>query len=305
MPLKQLKGFERVELKAGETKTVSFDLNISDVYFFDETTQSNYVVNGAYTIKVGSNANDANALSTTVNVSGSISKNVKNVHAAPTGIKLYGAVAKGETSVAPANYIESNASAALQDDTLITDLSTLSNATVTYTSSNEDVAKVDSNGKVTASNIEGTALITVTITPQSGTPVTDSFPVVTQLKEKVAPEVTASYLEKLENAFKACPEIAYLPENWETILSVYNTAKTAIESELLEENLPGILKQAAADLKAVPTIELAETYNIKSTNPSNIGTDNELITQRQESVNIQLPKPKYPEQSLLIHHAPG
>lgn len=275
LPLKQLKGFERVELKAGETKTVSFDLNISDVYFFDETTQSNYVVNGAYTIKVGSNANDANALSTTVNVSGSISKNVKNVHAVPTGIKLYGAVAKGETSVAPANYIESNASAALQDDTLITDLSTLSNATVTYTSSNEDVAKVDSNGKVTASNIEGTALITVTITPQSGTPVTDSFPVVTQLKEKVAPEVTASYLEKLENAFKACPEIAYLPENWETILSVYNTAKTAIESELLEENLPGILKQAAADLKAVPTIELAETYNIKSTNPS-ILVDNRI-----------------------------
>lgn len=275
LPLKQLKGFERVELKAGETKTVSFDLNISDVYFFDETTQSNYVVNGAYTIKVGSNANDANALSTTVNVSGSISKNVKNVHAVPTGIKLYGAVAKGETSVAPANYIESNASAALQDDTLITDLSTLSNATVTYTSSNEDVAKVDSNGKVTASNIEGTALITVTITPQAGTPVTDSFPVVTQLKEKVAPEVTASYLEKLENAFKACPEIAYLPENWETILSVYNTAKTAIESELLEENLPGILKQAAADLKAVPTIELAETYNIKSTNPS-ILVDNRI-----------------------------
>lgn len=275
LPLKQLKGFERVELKAGETKTVSFDLNISDVYFFDEITQSNYVVNGAYTIKVGSNANDANALSTTVNVSGSIAKNVKNVHAVPTGIKLYGAVASGETSVAPANYIEANASAALQDDTLITDLSTLSNATVAYTSSNEDVAKVDSNGKVTASNIEGTALITVTIIPQSGTPVTDSFPVVTQLKEKVAPEVTASYLEKLENAFKACPEIAYLPENWKTILSVYNTAKTAIESELLEENLPGILEQAAADLKAVPTIELAETYNIKSTNPS-ILVDNRI-----------------------------
>lgn len=74
---------------------------------------------------------------------------------------------------------------------------------------------------------------------------------------------------------KHAREIAYLPENWETILSVYNTAKTAIESELLEENLPGILKQAAADLKAVPTIELAETYNIKSTNPS-ILVDNRI-----------------------------
>ena len=35
------------------------------------------------------------------------------------------------------------------------------------------------------------------------------------------------------------------------------------------------MKQAAADLKAVPTIELAETYNIKSTNPS-ILVDNRI-----------------------------
>lgn len=53
MPEKQLKGFERVSIDAGQTKTVKMTLDISDCTFFSESGQKMYVPNGEYTISVG------------------------------------------------------------------------------------------------------------------------------------------------------------------------------------------------------------------------------------------------------------
>ena len=263
LPLKQLKGFEKVSLKAGEKKTVEFKLNIADVNFFDETTQQNYVVQGEYTIKVGASSDDANALVGKVNVTGTLSDAVKRIKAVPTGITVIGA--KGtDSSVAPANVISADASATLDNDKLIaTDDFAKSGITVTYSSSNEKVAKVDGAGNVTAGTEEGTAMITVTAVKNSKT-VTDSFPVVMKTVDRVSPEVTQQYLNNLDNMFKLYPQIAYTAENWTKMQSAYDAAKAAISAELLEANLPGILEDAQKQFNAVEQILLTEKYTVQA-----------------------------------------
>jgi len=53
MPKKQLKGFEKVLLQAGETKTITFELTPEDFYLYDESTATYIVPVGAYEAKIG------------------------------------------------------------------------------------------------------------------------------------------------------------------------------------------------------------------------------------------------------------
>ncbi|NWF88487.1 MAG: glycoside hydrolase family 3 C-terminal domain-containing protein [Ignavibacteriaceae bacterium] len=50
---KELKGFKRIHLSIGETKTVTFQISPNELYYFDEVTQSYKVAHGLYTVKVG------------------------------------------------------------------------------------------------------------------------------------------------------------------------------------------------------------------------------------------------------------
>ncbi|KFN10074.1 glycoside hydrolase family 3 protein [Paenibacillus macerans] len=52
-PLKTLKGFKRIHLKAGEFKTVTLELKASELAFWDVTRERYCVETGAYTIMVG------------------------------------------------------------------------------------------------------------------------------------------------------------------------------------------------------------------------------------------------------------
>ena len=258
LPLKQLKGFERVELAAGETKTVKFNLNIADVSFFDEAAQKNYVVQGEYTAAIGANSKDA-ALTVKFPVSGTIAEKVKNVRAVPTGIKLY-AAQKPNGEIAPANSISAQASVALENDSVI-DAADFGG--VEYVSSNPAVAKVDSNGIVTSGGTAGTALITVKANGAE-----DSFAVVTQMIEAASDAAKAQSLAELDKLYNAHPSDAYTAENYALLTEIYNTAKAAIEAELREEKLAEIVKDASEKLAAVERIVLEDKYVITSTDLS-------------------------------------
>lgn len=262
LPLKQIKGFKRVDLNAGESQTVTFPVKIAEVNFFDETAQKNYVINGEYTIKVGASSDDENAQAVNVNVTGTLSDDIKNVYSVPTGIRLIGA--SDGTTVYPANEIDAQASVALENNEVIMNISALDGAAVTYTSSNESIATVE-NGTVKAGTKAGTALITVSVTKNNITK-TDVFPVVTEITDKVADNVTADYLAKLDAEYASHPQTAYSEESYAEICEIYNNAKIAIANELLEANLPSILKNATDDMDAVPTLGLESTYTIKSVN---------------------------------------
>lgn len=53
MPKKELKGFERIKLAAGEKKTVTFNLTSEEFYYWNETSKSYDVNPGDYIIRVG------------------------------------------------------------------------------------------------------------------------------------------------------------------------------------------------------------------------------------------------------------
>ena len=62
-PLKELKGFQKIELKAGETKTVSFSITPNDLkYYYQTNTGNNNLVydweSGDFDIMVGGNSRD-------------------------------------------------------------------------------------------------------------------------------------------------------------------------------------------------------------------------------------------------------
>lgn len=267
LPLKQLKGFERVELNPGETKTVSFKLDVSDVCFFDEAAQANYVVNGTYTVRVGASSADTEGLTATFDVSGTIAETIKNVAAVPSGIKLYIAKdASGALENAPANSIDPGVSVALKNDRLVTDFAN-DGITLSYSSSDTDVAIID-NGLVKAGTKEGTATITVTATKADGSSSSASFPVVTQTKERISAEKTAEYLKQLDEAYNSCPEVAYTVENWQLLNGIYTETRTFIENELLEENIPLTLKAAIEEIYSIPKIELTEQYEVSAVNPN-------------------------------------
>ncbi|NGZ75588.1 glycoside hydrolase family 3 protein [Saccharibacillus alkalitolerans] len=68
-PLKQLKGFERVFVPAGQSRTVAFELPVSELAFWDVSRDKFCVESGAYTLMVGSSSADIRA-STVIAVSG-------------------------------------------------------------------------------------------------------------------------------------------------------------------------------------------------------------------------------------------
>tara|TARA_R110002167_G_scaffold158880_10_gene354262 strand:- start:3861 stop:6086 length:2226 start_codon:yes stop_codon:yes gene_type:complete len=57
-PVKELRGFERISLNPGETKTISFTLSGSKLAFYDEKSHGFVVEPGAFDLMVGSSAQD-------------------------------------------------------------------------------------------------------------------------------------------------------------------------------------------------------------------------------------------------------
>ena len=57
-PVKELKGFQRIFLKAGESKTVSIPVDAHDLAFWSEQDHQWKVNSGKYLIEAGSSSKD-------------------------------------------------------------------------------------------------------------------------------------------------------------------------------------------------------------------------------------------------------
>ncbi|MBY9021750.1 MAG: fibronectin type III-like domain-contianing protein, partial [Candidatus Lokiarchaeota archaeon] len=57
-PPKELKGFEKVKLEPNESKTVEFNLNLSDFSFYDDSISGWIVEPGTFNILLGSSSRD-------------------------------------------------------------------------------------------------------------------------------------------------------------------------------------------------------------------------------------------------------
>jgi beta-glucosidase-like glycosyl hydrolase len=146
-PIKRLKGFQRVTIPKGQTKSVSIDINCSDLWFWDQATDKMTFDQGKYIFEIGSSSKDIRgSVITTMN--GAFIPVVKTVVADC-----------GTVVLRNGSSVQTNVSAAMTDDSFYN----TSKAKVVYASNNQAVATVDDKGLVTARGV-GVATITASVT---------------------------------------------------------------------------------------------------------------------------------------------
>lgn len=157
-PIKRLKGFERVTIPAGETKTVEIPIDCADLWFWDEENDKITFDMGKYVFEIGSSSQDIKG-SVEAEMSGNFNPKLKTV-----------VVECGKVVVNMGEEVQSSVTAALTDDSFYD----ISKAKVRYASSNKQVAQVDKNGKVLATG-PGAVTITATVTI-GGKSVSNDYP---------------------------------------------------------------------------------------------------------------------------------
>ncbi len=165
-PIKRLKGFKRVTIPTGQTKTVSIDIDCTDLWFWDEEKNAITFDQGKYIFEIGASSRD---------IKGKVEATMNGTYK-PV---LTTVVAESDKVVLrPGNTIQSSVTASMSDDSFYD----LSKAKVIYKSNNSSVATVDANGKVTATGV-GVAMISAHVTID-GTTVSSSYPI------KVMPDLS-------------------------------------------------------------------------------------------------------------------
>ncbi len=165
-PIKQLKGFKRVTIPAGQTQTVSIDINCSDLWFWDERNNKISFDQGIYTFEVGASSLDIKGTVEAV-MEGQFKETPETVVAESDKIILV----PGETT-------QTRLSVTLLDDSFID----IEKTNVVYKSNNPSVVKIDQNGLITALQ-PGLASIFAYVT-YNGVTVSDNFPI------KIIPDLT-------------------------------------------------------------------------------------------------------------------
>ncbi|MES2775606.1 MAG: glycoside hydrolase family 3 C-terminal domain-containing protein [Bacteroidota bacterium] len=112
MPKKQLRGFEKVMLKAGETKTITFQLTPEELYLYNEATKSYQVPEGQFMVHIGG-ASDKLPLTAPF----SLTKGVAKADLSVTNIRTMPAFPKaGEPVVFMASIINNGTAAIKKGD---------------------------------------------------------------------------------------------------------------------------------------------------------------------------------------------
>ena len=158
-PIKKLKGFQRVMVPAGITRTVKIDINCADLWFWDMEKNKMTFDQGKYLFEIGSSSKDIRG-SVSATMSGSLIPVLKTVVAEC-----------GTVVLRNGSGVKTSVTAAMTDDSFYD----ISKAAVTYTSSNPSAATVDDKGVVTAKGV-GVATITAFVTIGDITE-SSSFPV--------------------------------------------------------------------------------------------------------------------------------
>ena len=146
-PINRLKGFQRVTIPVGQTKTVSVDIDCNDLWFWDMDADKISYDAGRYVFEIGSSSKDIRGTVTATMTSTELKPEVKVV-VADCGVSV---LKVGQTA-------QTKLTASLMDDTFLD----LSKAKITYSSNNSSVLSVDAEGVVSAKS-QGVATVTATV----------------------------------------------------------------------------------------------------------------------------------------------
>jgi len=146
-PLRQLKGFTKIELQPGETKAVTIDVPLKEITFWNYFRKKMYVESGEYVVEIGRSSADIPCSDSFV-IEGEWDADIATVY-----------VELDRYCCKPGEKAKVKVVATLEDTARID----LAKHKPAFKSSDESVATVDANGIVTAVSA-GTALITVSVT---------------------------------------------------------------------------------------------------------------------------------------------
>lgn len=170
-PSKRLEGFQMVSLRPGQTKTVTFTLQVPNLAFFNQDANRWEVDPGRYGVQISTSSADADIqLERYIDVRGSLRPQVSVVTAKPTMPSDF-ANDIHDRLIFPARVlVEPNLTVSMSDDTLYGYVTKGSSTpfppgmTFSYSSDHPDVVAVGRHGSIHTTSRQGVATITATVT---------------------------------------------------------------------------------------------------------------------------------------------
>jgi len=247
-PIKRLKGFRRVSIPVGQTKTVDIPIDCADLWFWDMEKDRITYDKGEYVFEIGTSSKDIRG-TVRATMAGKFTPEIKTVVADCGTLVLR----KG-------SHAQTQGTAAMSDDSFYD----ISKAKIVFSSNNPAVAQVDKNGKITA---KGTGVATITASVSiEGKIKSDAFPV------KVMPNLEAASMEVNNKAVKGfSPDIlqySYLMKgsSEKAPLVKVTPVDPNIEVEITQaEGVPGTASVSLIDHITYDKNEYVLNFGIKST----------------------------------------
>ena len=246
-PIKRLKGFQRVTIPAGQTKTVRIDINCADLWFWDQNKNRITFDQGKYLFEIGSSSKDIRG-SVSATMNGTFNPVLKTV------------VAQCETVVLRnGSSVPISVTAAMTDDSFYD----ISKAIVLYSTNNQNVAIVDEKGLITAKGV-GVATITAFVTIDDNTE-SGSFPV--KIMPNLSPASITVNNKSITGFNPSVPGYSYLMQNASSQAPVVNVrpADPAVGVETIQaKDVPGTALITMTDYITVDKKEYSVNFGIKS-----------------------------------------
>ncbi len=133
-PIKRLKGFKRVTIPQGQTKTVAIEMDCADLWFWDPQNNQITFDPGTYIFEIGASSKD---------IKGSVEAVMSGTYNALLSAVV---IDCDQVVLNPGNTAQTSVSASLSDDSFYD----IKKANVVFKSNNSQVATVDAHGRVTA-----------------------------------------------------------------------------------------------------------------------------------------------------------
>ena len=276
-PIKRLKGFQRVTLESGKKKTVTIEIDIADLWFWDSENKRITFDQGKYVFEIGASSK---AIKGTVHarLHGEFKPELRTVVAERSDIMLE----IGEQT-------QTNVTAALTDDSFYE----IQESQISYESSNIGVASIDDNGLVTAVG-SGTTIVMTSVTID-GITKSDTYPI------KVIPNLNLKSIAldniPLENFSAHQHGYSFLYSSNQTAIPATKAepeGEDIVISIEQAEAVPGTTLINLADSRTGETANYAIYFGTKGINDdfssNSLGTHWQWKNHQQEAVNLDADK---------------
>jgi beta-glucosidase len=211
-PAKRLRGFQKIFLNAGGTKTVTLTVRVPDLAFFDQSAGRWVVDDGRYGIQVADSSGDADVRQQGfVQVSGSLTQ-------VPTVVTVKATMQGDAAADIPQRLIFPQGAVVVPNTTVATNDDTLygyitkngskpfpNGMTISYASNRPWIVSIDSSGLIRTRRA-GVATLTATAS-YNGVSKTGSFVVYVQQTDTAAPVTTASLAPGAVNGWYSNPTV--------------------------------------------------------------------------------------------------